>query len=114
VSRRLIGCLALIGLVYLALGLFALRLATEPGSQAACRGPLRWQDRTYIRLGTPAPSPEIEGVETPVAIGSTLIGLNAHRVYGPPEALASGEPRPLPSRLALECGDGTFQGYEAR
>ncbi len=110
-SRRTVGCLAAIGVVYLALGLAALLLVTSGGED--CPGQLRWVSRTYQPVGTPAPSPSLPEGEEPVVLGRTLIGLDARDVYGPRSALTTGETREPSTSIALDCGDGTYQAYRA-
>jgi hypothetical protein len=98
VSRRAIGCGVLAVVVFVGLGLLALSMAM---TRAGCPGRLQWEAQGYALEGTPAPSP-FAGSE---AIGSTFIGLTTRRAF----AVPSGDARPL--RLALECGDGTYQTY---
>ena len=49
----------------------------------------------------------------PVEIGSTFIGLTTRKVYGPTAIDPTDPNAPRPSRIVLECGDGTYQAYAA-
>ncbi|MDQ2941855.1 MAG: hypothetical protein M3R05_06675 [Chloroflexota bacterium] len=97
-NRRSLGCGVLAIVVFLGIGVLGLSLAT---TRAGCPKGLQWEAQGYVLEGTPAPSP-FAGSE---AIGSTFIGLTTRRAFAAP----SGDARPI--RVALECGDGTYQTY---
>jgi hypothetical protein len=46
-----------------------------------------------------------------VQIGSTLVGLASRAVYGPAGTDVNDPSAPPPDAIAIECGDGTYQGY---
>jgi hypothetical protein len=106
VSPRAIGCAALAGLAFVAVGVIGLSMALP---SAGCPDRLQWFERAYLPDGVPAPEPSLEQGE-PVRIGSTFIGLTTRDVYGPPGSSppASGE---MPDVLVLDCGDGSFLAY---
>lgn len=97
-NRRAIGCGVLGVVAFIGIGLFGLSMAT---TRVGCPGRLQWDAQGYQLEGTPAPSP-FEGSES---IGSTFVGLTTRRAY----AIPSGSARP--ERVALECGDGSYQTY---
>ncbi len=84
--------------VFVGIGLLGLSMAT---TRAGCPTRLQWDAQGYEGEGTPAASP-FAGSE---AIGSTFIGLTTRRAFAVPAGSAR------PERLALECGDGTYQTY---
>jgi hypothetical protein len=98
VNRRAIGCGALAIIVFVGIGLLGLSMAT---TRAGCPGRVQLEAQGYERDGTPAPSP-FAGAEP---IGSTFVGLTTRKAFAAP----AGSARPM--RLALECGDGTYQTY---
>ena len=97
-NRRSIGCAVLAVVVFVGLGLLGLSMAT---TRAGCPGALQWEARRYDREGTPAPSPFAGSAE----IGSTFVGLTTRKAFAAPGGSAK------PVRVALECGDGTYQTY---
>lgn len=97
-NRRVIGCGVLSVVVFIGIGLFGLSMAT---TRAGCPGRLQWDAQSYGAEGNPAPSP-FAGAES---IGSTFVGLTTRRAYAIPSGSAK------PERVALECGDGTYQTY---
>lgn len=97
-NRRSIGCAVLAVVAFVGLGLLGLSMATTP---AGCPGALQWETGRYDREGTPAPSPFAGSEE----IGSTFVGLTTRKAFAAP----AGSARPL--RVALECGEGTYQTY---
>ncbi|MDQ2934472.1 MAG: hypothetical protein M3R49_05725 [Chloroflexota bacterium] len=97
-NRRSIGCGVLAIVVFLGIGVLGLSLAT---TRAGCPKRLQWEAQGYVLEGTPAPSP-FAGSQP---IGSTFIGLTTRRAFAAP----TGDARPI--RVALECGDGTYQTY---
>lgn len=84
--------------VFVGIGLLGLSMAT---TRAGCPTRLQWDALSYEGEGTPARSP-FAGSES---IGSTFIGLTTRTAFAAP----SGSARP--ERIALECGDGTYQTY---
>jgi hypothetical protein len=107
-NLRAVGC-AVIGVAaFVGLGLWGLSLAFQDAS--GCPPTLQWADRAYVGAGTPAPSPDL-GSGEPVYIGSTFMGPLTRRAYGPAGSSPSTDAAARPERIALECGDGTFQTY---
>ncbi len=109
---RAIGCLGVGLLLFVAIGVVGLNLATSP---VGCPPRLVWQNEAWEPDGVPTREPRIgSSTAEPVEIGAALIGLATRRVYGPPgSAPVTGTTNDLPAQLAVECGDGTFQSYRA-
>lgn len=95
---------------FIGLGLLALSMTMAPGG---CLERLQWADAAYRADGSPAPQPAVGGETSgAVVIGQTLQGLTTRDVYAAAgEAPAPGSDE-RPERIALDCGDGTFQAYD--
>lgn len=106
---RLVGCGVLAAAVFVGLGVWALTLAM---GRVGCPATLYWDDATYVAEGGPTETPEV-GDEEAARLGFTFVGVLTREVYGPEGASATAEPDERPDRLALDCGDGTFQSYVA-
>jgi hypothetical protein len=104
----------------LGLGLFAailtvgvlLNLDAMRG-EAGCPDQIRWDDRVYLAVGPTSsdPRPGGEAEPDPARLGVTLVGLTGREVYGPAGTPQQPDPEARPERIALACGDGSFQGY---
>jgi hypothetical protein len=111
VNWRAIGCGTLVVVVFLAIGLYGMSLAFS--RLDGCPDRLQWGDRAYLPSGLAAADPHFaEG--SPVEIGSTFIGLTTRRVWGPPGSLPSEVAADRPTRIFLDCDDGSVQGYAAQ
>jgi hypothetical protein len=109
VNWRLVGCGVLAAAVFVGLGIWALTLAM---GRVGCPTTLYWGDATYLATGEPTAMPDV-GDEEAVRLGFTFVGVLTREVYGPEGTSPSAEPSERPDRLALDCGDGTFQTYVA-
>ena len=106
---RAIGCGTLAAAVFIAVGLIAIWRA---GAPTGCPSQIPYQPAAYERVGSPAAEPRLEGVEGPLEEGGrTSFGLAAWQVWIEPPATPLASGAPLPERIVLECGDGTFQAY---
>lgn len=106
---RAIGCGSLAIIAFLGIGLLGLSMA---GGRVGCLAGLQWGAVTYVALGSPAAQPRLDdGGPNPVPIGSTFVGLTTRRVYGPPGTSVAPSAADGPARIAMECGDGTYQLY---
>ena len=106
---RAIGCGTLAAAVFVAVGLIGIWRA---GAPAGCPDLLPYQPAAYEPVGSPEAEPRLDGVDVSLErAGSASFGLAAWPVWIEPPAtpLASGDP--LPGRIVLECGDGTYQAY---
>jgi hypothetical protein len=109
VNWRLIGCGVLAAVVFVGLGVWALSLAM---GRIGCPSSLYWEEAVYRAVGAPTSTPDV-GEAEPARLGFTFVGVLTREVYGPEGASATAEPGERPDRLALDCGDGTFQTYVA-
>ena len=106
---RAIGCGTLAAAVFIAVGLFSIWRADAP---AGCPDALPYQPAAYEPVGSPTAEPRLEGVDAALERGgSASFGLAAWPVWIEPPATPLASGAPLPERIVLECGDGTFQAY---
>ncbi len=105
---RAAGCLIVGSVLFVAVGLLGLSLAT---SRVGCFEELRTADGIYRGSGGAVESPALPGGGEAVQIGSTLVGLASRAVYGPAGTDVNDPSAPPPDAIAIECGDGTYQGY---
>ena len=108
-SWRLVGCGVLAAAIFVGLGVWALNLAM---GRIGCPTTLYWDDATYVAEGDPTTAPHVGDAE-PIRLGVTFVGVLTREVYGPAGTSPTAEPGERPERLALDCGDGTFQTYVA-
>jgi hypothetical protein len=124
VNWRAIGCMAAGSIVFVAIGLLGLSLAT---SRVGCPQAVRWNGVSYAPIGSPVATPAFDLPGEPSQLGSTFIGLATREVYGPPgwtpAAPAAGSAAVTssgaaatstidqPATIAMACGDGTYQTY---
>jgi hypothetical protein len=106
---RLVGCGVVAAAVFVGLGVWALTLAM---GRVGCPTTLYWGDATYVAVGEPTATPEVGDGEA-VRLGATFVGVLTREVYGPQGTSPTAEPIDRPDRLALDCGDRTFQTYVA-
>ena len=109
-KRRAIGCGTLAVVVFLAVGLWGMSKAFD--RLEGCPDRLQWGDRVYLPAGSVRPEPSFaEG--SPVEIGSTFIGLTTRKVWGPPGSAPSSSAGDRPSRVYLDCDDGSVLLFAA-
>jgi hypothetical protein len=102
--------------VTVAAGVFVL-VATlavlRAGAPAECPDTLPYEPASYRLVGDPAADPTLEGIDEPLEeSGSVTFGLATWRVWVEPGRVPAASDEPLPQRIVLECGDGTFQAYQ--
>jgi hypothetical protein len=108
VNWRALGCGTLAVVAFVAIGAFGISRATAP---AECPASLPYQPSAYERIGEPASSPRLPADDAALArSGGFSFGLATWDVWvAAGTAPAAGEP--LPERIVLDCGNGTFQAY---
>jgi hypothetical protein len=109
VNWRAVGCGSLAAVAFVGIGLFGIWRSFAP----ECPDLLPYQPASYQPVDERTPEPRLAGVDEPLtAAGSASFGLASWNVWLEPgrEPTASGEP--LPQRIVLDCGDGTFQAYQ--
>jgi hypothetical protein len=110
VNWRALGCGTLAIVLFLAVGLWGMSKAFD--RLEGCPNRLQWGDRVYLVAGSPRPQPSFaEG--SPVELGSTFIGLTTRRAWGPPGSAPSQSAADRPSRIYLDCGDGSVLLFAA-
>lgn len=108
---RAIGCGGLAVAVFVAVGLFAISRAQAP---PGCPERLPFEPVAYQPNGPPTSEPRLPGSdEALVPGGRASFGLAAWPVWVAPGDEPTASDAPLPDRIVLECGDGTFQAYHA-
>jgi hypothetical protein len=110
VNWRAAGCGTLAAAVFVAVGIFGILRA---GAPAECPDLLPYQPTAYEPVDEPAASPTLTGISEPLeAAGTTSFGLASWEVYVEPGFAPASSAEPLPQRIVLDCGDGTFQAYQ--
>ena len=106
---RAIGCGTVAAGIFVLTGLIAIwRAGPPPG----CPATLEYTDAAYEPIGSPGHSPALEGVDAPLEPGfRTTVGFSSWTVWVDPADVPTASSAPLPARMVLECGDGTFQAY---
>lgn len=108
-NRRALGCGTLGAIAFVGIGLFGIWRATAP---AECPDALPYQPAAYRPVGPPTTEPVLEGIDEALELaGSTSFGLAQWEVYVVPGFAPTASGEPLPQRIVLDCGDGTFQAY---
>lgn len=107
---RALGCGTLAVAVFVAVGAFGISRAMAP---AECPDRLPYQPAAYRPVGPPTSAPMLPGVDEPLErAGRTAFGLASWEVWVEPGSAPRASAEPLPARIVLDCGDGTFQAYE--
>ena len=109
-NRRALGCGTLAAAVFVAVGIFGILRASAP---AECPDLLPYQPANYEPVGAATSEPALNGVAGPLEpAGSTSFGLARWEVYVEPGFAPAASGEPLPQRIVLDCGDGSFQAYQ--
>ncbi|MCA1569127.1 MAG: hypothetical protein LC798_02155 [Chloroflexi bacterium] len=109
-NPRIIGCGTLAAAVFVAIGVFGILRA---GAPAECPDLLPQEPAAYAPVGAPTDRPLLEGGDGQLeAAGSTSFGLARWEVYVEPGFAPAASGEPLPQRIVLDCGDGTYQAYQ--
>lgn len=107
---RAVGCGTIAAAVFVAIGIFGILRA---GAPAECPELLPYQPAAYEPVGSPGPEPALDGVEGPLEpAGSTSFGLARWDIYVEPGFVPEASGEPLPQRIVLACGDGSFQAFQ--
>ncbi len=107
---RAVGCGTLAIVAFVALGLWGMSKAFD--RVEGCPNRLQWDEVGYLPAGSPLPEPSFAD-GSPVEIGSTFIGLTTRNVWGPPGSTPSASAGDRPTRIYLDCDDGTVRLFAA-
>jgi hypothetical protein len=109
VNWRAIGCGTFAAAVFVALGILSILRVSAP---AECPGRLPYEPAAYEPVGEPASEPTLAGVDESLDhVGKASFGLASWDVYVQPGFAPTASGEPLPQRIVLDCGDGTFQAF---
>ena len=109
-NRRAAGCGTLAVVAFVAVGLLGISRAFAP---AECPDGLRYEPAPYEAVGSRSDDPALPGVDGELErVGSASFGLASWDVWVEPGTAPAATAQPLPERIVLDCGDGTFQAYE--
>jgi hypothetical protein len=109
VNRRVFGCGTLGAIVFVGIGLFGIWRASAP---VECPERLPYQPAAFEPVGSPVAEPVLDGVEVALErAGSASFGLARWEVYVEPGFAPSASGEPLPQRIVLDCGNGSYQAY---
>jgi hypothetical protein len=110
VNRRAVGCGTIGAVAFVLIGLVGLWRA---GGPAECPTLLPYEPTAYRPAGDPTDEPRLEGVGEPLELaGTTSFGLASWDVWVEPGRVPATGRDPLPQRIVLACGDGTYQAYQ--
>jgi hypothetical protein len=83
------------------------------GDPAECPDLLPYEPASFERVGYPTDHPALDGVDEPlVEAGRAAFGLASWPVWVEPGRVPAASGEPLPQRIVLDCGDGSFQAYQ--
>lgn len=109
-NRRALGCGTLAVGVFVVLTIVGLWRA---GTPAECPTTLPYQPASYQPVGEPTDEPMLSGIDEPLQRSGTIsFGLANWEVWVEPGRAPTASGEPLPQRIVLACGDGTFQAYQ--
>ena len=107
---RAIGCGTLGAVLFVLIGLVGIWRAGAPPD---CPSVLPYEPAAYRPAGDPTAEPRLEGIDEPLELaGTTSFGLANWQVWVEPGRAPSSADAPLPQRIVLSCGDGSFQAYQ--
>jgi hypothetical protein len=107
---RAIGCGALAAGVFVLVGILSI---VRVGAPAECPPSLPYDPAPYRPASEPTDSPRLEGIDEPLEqAGSTSFGLARWDVWVEPGRAPTASGEPLPQRIVLGCGDGTYRAYQ--
>lgn len=107
---RAIGCGTLAAAVFILVGIFGIWRAGAPGE---CPSVLPYEPSSYRPAGSPTDAPRLEGIDEELELaGTTSFGLATWEVWVAPGRVPPTADDPLPPRIVLDCGDGSYQAYQ--
>jgi hypothetical protein len=110
VNWRAIGCGTLAAAAFVLIGLIGIWRA---GAPAECPSLLPYEPSAYRPAADPTGEPRLEGVDEPLELaGTTSFGLASWEVWVEPGRVPDAAGDPLPPRIVLACGDGSYRAYQ--
>lgn len=107
---RAIGCSTLAAGAFVLLGVIGIWRA---GAPAECPELLPYEPSAYRPAGEATNEPRLEGIDEELILaGTTSFGLASWEVWVEPGRVPPTAEDPLPQRIVLDCGDGTYQAYQ--
>lgn len=107
---RALGCGTMAAVVFVMVGILGIWRAAAP---AECPRVLPYEPASYRPSGDPSGEPRLEEVDTELELaGTTSFGLATWEVWVAPGRVPPTADDPLPPRIVLACGDGTYQAYQ--
>lgn len=107
---RAIGCGTLGAAVFVLVGLIGIWRA---GAPAECPTLLPYEPSAYRPAADPTDEPRLAGIDEPLELaGTTSFGLASWDVWVEPGRVPDTAADPLPPRIVLACGDGSYQAYQ--
>lgn len=107
---RAIGCGSLAAGVFILIGVVSIWRA---GAPAECPATLPYEPASYRPADEPTDEPFLAGIEQPLErSGTASFGLARWEVWVEPGRAPAASGEPLPQRIVLACGDGTYQAYQ--
>lgn len=107
---RVVGCGTLAAGAFVLLALLSIWRA---GAPAECPSTLPYEPAAYRPAGTPTDTPHLDGITEPLErSGTVTFGLATWEVWVEPGRAPTASAEPLPQRIVLDCGDGTYQAYQ--
>lgn len=108
-NARAFGCGALGAVAFIGIGLFGVWRATAPHE---CPAVLPYEPAAFEPVGSATVEPLLDGIDAELdRAGATSFGLATWDVFVEPGFAPSASGEPLPQRIVLDCGDGSFQAY---
>jgi hypothetical protein len=110
VNWRAIGCGTVAAGVFVLVATLAVLRA---GAPAECPETLPYEPASYRPAGDPTTEPTLDGIDDALEeAGSVTFGLATWRVWVEPGRAPAASGEPLPQRIVLACGDGTYRAYQ--
>lgn len=107
---RAIGCGTLAVAAFVLVGLWGISRAF-PASE--CPDVLPYEPASFRPVGEATEAPALTGIDDPLErAGVTSFGLASWEVWVEPARAPAASGEPLPQRIVLACGDGTYQAYQ--
>jgi hypothetical protein len=110
VNWRAIGCGGVAVVAFVLVGLWGISRAFP---SPECPDVLPYEPASYRPIGDADDQPRLAGIDEELErAGVTSFGLATWEVWVEPGRVPAASAEPLPQRIVLACGDGTYQAYQ--